>query len=270
MSTRFKESLTYFVMFALWITGIKELYCGPLWYNRSPPLPKPKLCIGVKCKQIQCSMPLAAGATVVRSLGAALQNNPSLWEKCTRLCISTDGDVQHLVWHHKGNYCAAVSPKVRKRNTFQDQALRECQQNWWKNRVNPTATGTRNFESVHHSCSGPNLTSEPGVLSSVVFSNYVKFGPVECWCWHLAATFGREALNQQKSMRPFAKLRGGQQVQSCAFHPSKLPGRAATWCRNGSLSRQIVKHTKTSMAVSCFGVQPNWVLQICLNVLKQP
>lgn len=29
-----------------------------------------------------------------------------------RLCISTDGDVQHLVWHHKGNYCAAVSPKA--------------------------------------------------------------------------------------------------------------------------------------------------------------
>ena len=29
-----------------------------------------------------------------------------------RLSIATDGDVQLLVWHHKGNYCAAVSPKV--------------------------------------------------------------------------------------------------------------------------------------------------------------
>ena len=30
-----------------------------------------------------------------------------------RLAIATDGDVQQLVWHQKGNYCAAVSPKVR-------------------------------------------------------------------------------------------------------------------------------------------------------------
>eukprot|EP00434_Breviolum_minutum_P017095 symbB.v1.2.015086.t1/scaffold1118.1/size136889/9 len=68
-----------------------------------------------------------------------------------RLCISTDGDVQHLVWHHKGNYCAAVSPKAR---------------------------ATSNQCIIH-------------------------------------------ALHHQKSMRPFARLRGGQQVQSCAFHPSK-------------------------------------------------
>eukprot|EP00913_Durusdinium_trenchii_P033156 g31039.t1 len=68
-----------------------------------------------------------------------------------RLSIATDGDVQLLVWHHKGNYCAAVSPKAR---------------------------ATSNQCIIH-------------------------------------------ALNQQKSMRPFARLRGGQQVQSCAFHPSK-------------------------------------------------
>ncbi|OLQ04452.1 Ribosome biogenesis protein BOP1 [Symbiodinium microadriaticum] len=68
-----------------------------------------------------------------------------------RLSIATDGDVQFLVWHHKGNYCAAVSPKAR---------------------------ATSNQCIIH-------------------------------------------ALNQQKSMRPFAKLRGGQQVQSCAFHPTK-------------------------------------------------
>ena len=36
-----------------------------------------------------------------------------------RLSIATDGDVQYLVWHHKGNYCAAVSPKAPKR----DQAV---------------------------------------------------------------------------------------------------------------------------------------------------
>ncbi|CAJ1402027.1 unnamed protein product [Effrenium voratum] len=68
-----------------------------------------------------------------------------------RLSIATDGDVQYLVWHHKGNYCAAVSPKAK---------------------------ATSNQCIIH-------------------------------------------ALTQQKSMRPFARLRGGQQVQSCAFHPSK-------------------------------------------------
>ena len=40
---------------------------------------------------------------------------------------------------------------------------------------------------------------------------------------------GDKALNQQKSMRPFAKLRGGQQVQSCAFHPSKWLDIARHW-----------------------------------------
>ncbi|CAE7398295.1 bop1, partial [Symbiodinium sp. CCMP2456] len=74
-----------------------------------------------------------------------------LYKVGCRLSIATDGDVQFLVWHHKGNYCAAVSPKAR---------------------------ATSNQCIIH-------------------------------------------ALNQQKSMRPFAKLRGGQQVQSCAFHPTK-------------------------------------------------
>lgn len=45
--------------------------------------------------------------------------------------------------------------------------------------------------------------------------------PKNRWQWQLTHP---EALNQQKSMRPFAKLRGGQQVQSCAFHPSKSLG----------------------------------------------
>jgi ribosome biogenesis protein ERB1 len=67
-----------------------------------------------------------------------------------RIMLKTDGDVQQLVWHHKGNYCAAVSPK---------------------------AHAPSNQCIIH-------------------------------------------ALAQQKSMRPFSKLKGGQ-VQSCAFHPTK-------------------------------------------------
>lgn len=93
--------------------------------------------------------PTAAKAKAVH-WRQVLADTPQYAAGC-RLCISTDGDVQHLVWHHKGNYCAAVSPKAR---------------------------ATSNQCIIH-------------------------------------------ALNQQKSMRPFAKLRGGQQVQSCAFHPSK-------------------------------------------------
>merc|ERR1719428_964740 len=64
--------------------------------------------------------------------------------------IQTDGDVQQFAWHHKGNYCAAVSPK---------------------------ASSQGNMCIIH-------------------------------------------AINTQKSMRPFAKLKGGQ-IMACAFHPKK-------------------------------------------------
>mmetsp|Transcript_46714 Transcript_46714/g.130049 ORF Transcript_46714/g.130049 Transcript_46714/m.130049 type:complete len:760 (-) Transcript_46714:90-2369(-) len=77
------------------------------------------------------------------------EDSPLFRSGC-RLMIKTDGDVQHLVWHHKGNYCAAVSPK---------------------------AHAPSNQCIIH-------------------------------------------AIQQQKSMRPFSKLKGGQ-VQSCAFHPTK-------------------------------------------------
>jgi len=80
----------------------------------------------------------------------AVAPDSPLFEQGCRLSINTDGDVQHLVWHAKGNYCAAVSPKARAPSN-------QC--------------------IIH-------------------------------------------ALHQQKSMRPFAKVKGGI-VQSCAFHPSK-------------------------------------------------
>merc|ERR1712136_417490 len=35
-----------------------------------------------------------------------------LFKAGCRISIPTDGDVQSLVWHAKGNYCAAVSPKA--------------------------------------------------------------------------------------------------------------------------------------------------------------
>jgi len=74
----------------------------------------------------------------------------ALYKAGCRIKINCDGDVQQLVWHHKGNYCAAVSPK---------------------------AHAPSNQCIIH-------------------------------------------ALQQQKSMRPFAKVKGGS-VQSCAFHPTK-------------------------------------------------
>jgi ribosome biogenesis protein ERB1 len=74
----------------------------------------------------------------------------ALYKGGCRMMIKTDADVQQLTWHHKGNYCAAVSPK---------------------------AHAPSNQCIIH-------------------------------------------AIQQQKSMRPFAKLKGGQ-VQSCAFHPTK-------------------------------------------------
>jgi len=72
-----------------------------------------------------------------------------LFKAGCRISIPTDGDVQSLVWHAKGNYCAAVSPKAL-------AASNQC--------------------IIH-------------------------------------------ALQQQRSMRPFNKLKG--QVQNCAFHPTK-------------------------------------------------
>mmetsp|Transcript_46422 Transcript_46422/g.85007 ORF Transcript_46422/g.85007 Transcript_46422/m.85007 type:complete len:742 (+) Transcript_46422:61-2286(+) len=69
-----------------------------------------------------------------------------------RLAIATDGDVQQLCWHVKGNYCAAVSPKAK-------AASNAC--------------------IVH-------------------------------------------ALQQQKSMHPFTKTKGGAgNIQACAFSPTK-------------------------------------------------
>lgn len=67
-----------------------------------------------------------------------------------RMFIASDGDVQQLMWHAKGSYLAAVSPKAKAPS---NQCL------------------------IH-------------------------------------------ALQPQKSMRPFSKLKGGQ-VQCCSFHPSK-------------------------------------------------
>merc|ERR1740121_1021136 len=80
----------------------------------------------------------------------AVEKGSPLHKVGARLSIDTDNDVNSLVWHHKGNYCAAVSPK---------------------------ATAPSNACIIH-------------------------------------------AINQQKSMRPFSRVKGGT-VQSCAFHPSK-------------------------------------------------
>mmetsp|Transcript_29615 Transcript_29615/g.68880 ORF Transcript_29615/g.68880 Transcript_29615/m.68880 type:complete len:764 (+) Transcript_29615:52-2343(+) len=82
----------------------------------------------------------------------AVPADSSLFRAGCRIFLSTDGDVQQLTWHIKGNYCAAVSPK---------------------------ATTPGNACIIH-------------------------------------------ALKQQKSMRPFVRLKGGGgNVQACAFHPSK-------------------------------------------------
>jgi ribosome biogenesis protein ERB1 len=80
----------------------------------------------------------------------AVAEDNALYSVGCRITIPTDGDVQHLVWHHKGNYCAAVSPKA----------------------VTPS-----NQCIIH-------------------------------------------AVQPQKSMRPFSKMKGGA-VQAVAFHPTK-------------------------------------------------
>jgi len=80
----------------------------------------------------------------------AVDPETPLWRSGCRISIATDGEVQQLKWHAKGNYCAAISPKAR---------------------------APSNSCIIH-------------------------------------------ALQQQKSMRPFNKLKGGN-VMSCAFHPSK-------------------------------------------------
>ena len=57
---------------------------------------------------------------------------------------------------------------------------------------------------------------------------------------------GDKALNQQKSMRPFAKLRGGQQVQSCAFHPSKWLDIARHWtCEKSMVTTTGLENLET-------------------------
>jgi len=91
-----------------------------------------------------------AGAKARAVQWKAVPEDSALYKAGCRLSIATDGDVQTLTWHHKGNYCAAVSPKAKAPSN-------QC--------------------IIH-------------------------------------------GLFHQKSMRPFAKLKGGQ-VQACAFHPNK-------------------------------------------------
>lgn len=98
------------------------------------------------------------GAKARATRWRAVPEDSPLYAAGCRLSIATDGDVQQLVWHHKGNYCAAVSPKGK-------AASNQC--------------------IIH-------------------------------------------ALQNQKSMRPFSKLKGGQAVMSCGFHPSKPWFMAAT------------------------------------------
>jgi len=81
---------------------------------------------------------------------AAVPEDSSLFKAGCRITIPTDGDVQQLTWHPKGNYCAAVSPKAK-------ASANQC--------------------IIH-------------------------------------------AIQQQKSMRPFSKMKGGS-VQAAAFHPLK-------------------------------------------------
>jgi ribosome biogenesis protein ERB1 len=80
----------------------------------------------------------------------AVSDDSPLFSAGCRMKIPTDGDVQVLAWHQKGNYLAAVSPKAQ-------AASNQC--------------------IIH-------------------------------------------ALHQQKSMRPFSKMKGGA-VQAAAFHPTK-------------------------------------------------
>lgn len=80
----------------------------------------------------------------------AVPEDSSLYKAGCRLTIPTDGDVQQLTWQHRGNYCAAVSPKAK-------ASANQC--------------------IIH-------------------------------------------AIQQQRSMRPFSKMKGGS-VQACSFHPTK-------------------------------------------------
>lgn len=82
---------------------------------------------------------------------AKVEEDSALYKAGARIKIQTDCDVQQLMWHVKGNYCAAVSPKAK---------------------------APSNAVIIH-------------------------------------------ALHQQKSMRPFSKLKKGGNVQTCCFHPTK-------------------------------------------------
>lgn len=53
----------------------------------------------------------ALGAKARATLWKAVPADSPLYKSGCRLSIATDGDVQQLTWHHKGNYCAAVSPR---------------------------------------------------------------------------------------------------------------------------------------------------------------
>jgi len=94
--------------------------------------------------------PKVEGAKARAVQWKAVPEDSDLFKAGCRITIPTDGDVQQLTWHHKGNYCAAVSPKAK-------ASANQC--------------------IIH-------------------------------------------AIVQQKSMRPFSKMKGGS-VQACAFHPSK-------------------------------------------------
>merc|ERR1740138_1252100 len=126
----------------------------------------------------------------------AVPADSPLFAQGCRIMLNTDGNVQQLTWHAKGNYCAAVSPKAK---------------------------SPSNGCIIH-------------------------------------------ALQQKKSMRPFAKLKGGQ-VQSCAFLPSKPHFAVATKCgvRIYDLQKQQqLKHLVSGAKwISSITVHPNGDHIVC-------
>lgn len=55
----------------------------------------------------------AASTTKRRVQWCAVPENSTEFAGGCRMSITSDGTVQQLVWHEKGNYCAAVAPKAR-------------------------------------------------------------------------------------------------------------------------------------------------------------
>lgn len=55
----------------------------------------------------------ADGAKAKAVRWKAVPEDSPLHKGGCRIVIATDGDVQKLTWHGKGNYCAAVSPKAK-------------------------------------------------------------------------------------------------------------------------------------------------------------